>query len=569
MNKQTRGQLLPVFFRLGMLVVLAGSGMALANPDIVIDESWELVIDQAGDGEVRRGDTVEFELSVTNQGSGNALAVEIDNALHEHLDLDTASIEISPIAVDDDYPDVPGNTTFSVAAGDGLLANDRALYPVGGTPPGLTVDVAASDSNTAQGGSVTLNTDGSFEYTPPTGYEGPDSFNYTLVNDHGLTDTATVHLQVTEPVLYVSNSSSTGIAACDNADYPDIQAAIDAANDDDEIRVCAGNGAYEQDQTLLVSEGVVLLGEPAWRGAGSRPTIRAGGDHDEDSPLVELFDGTHIEGFEFRAIAEDTIYAFEKANILIRGNRFTTDLDELRWAIRFWTSNAATNSGWVAVLDNEFDMNSVDVEQVVRLRAWNQSAYEFRFAGNHYSGGKGYRFLYISTLHEGSVTSEIRDNQIVDAVGDVGSGGSRQVVDVTAFGDGASMSTLFEGNHIRASATSSANDEWFDLVKFDVNADNEHCVVLNNNDLQLQDSGFDDDDVTEYFFASDDTESLFLEELDDGTFETLKQFVRDQDANGEDVRVLTIMGTEFPGPEGTVSPAPDNCARIENLPEFD
>ncbi len=83
-----------------------------AQPDIQMDEDFQLVIDQAGDGEIRRGDTVEFDLTVTNQGSGNAVAVEIDNALHEHLDLDTASIEISPMAVDDEYPNVPGNNTF-------------------------------------------------------------------------------------------------------------------------------------------------------------------------------------------------------------------------------------------------------------------------------------------------------------------------------------------------------------------------------------------------------------------------------------------------------------------------
>ena len=49
---------------------------------------------------------------------------------------------------------------------------------------------------TTSGGTVTLNTDGTFIYTPPVGFQGVDSFDYTIVDPSGATDDATVTLNV-------------------------------------------------------------------------------------------------------------------------------------------------------------------------------------------------------------------------------------------------------------------------------------------------------------------------------------------------------------------------------------
>ena len=55
---------------------------------------------------------------------------------------------------------------------------------------------AAQTITTNAGGSVTLNTDGTFTYTPPTGFQGTDTFDYTIVDPSGATDDATVTLNV-------------------------------------------------------------------------------------------------------------------------------------------------------------------------------------------------------------------------------------------------------------------------------------------------------------------------------------------------------------------------------------
>ncbi|MGV6829896.1 MAG: Ig-like domain-containing protein, partial [Flavobacteriales bacterium] len=68
---------------------------------------------------------------------------------------------------------------------------------------------------TAQGGTVVMNSDGSYTYTPPSGYTGPDSFDYSIIDDGNpeATDTATVYIEV----LPENGSPNTTIANADTA----------------------------------------------------------------------------------------------------------------------------------------------------------------------------------------------------------------------------------------------------------------------------------------------------------------------------------------------------------------
>ena len=76
-------------------------------------------------------------------------------------------------AVKDEYIAF-NDTVLSVSAKDGVLANDT--YPEGVTK-GMTAELAQKPSH----GTLTLNKDGSFKYTPTEGYEGPDLFGYYCV----------------------------------------------------------------------------------------------------------------------------------------------------------------------------------------------------------------------------------------------------------------------------------------------------------------------------------------------------------------------------------------------------
>ena len=91
-----------------------------------------------------------------------------------------------PTAVDDAYS-TPYQTVLAVPA-PGVLGND--------TGPGIAA-TPLSGAATTQGGTVTLAADGSFSYTPPTGFLSPptDSFTYTVSNGDG-SDTAVVTITV-------------------------------------------------------------------------------------------------------------------------------------------------------------------------------------------------------------------------------------------------------------------------------------------------------------------------------------------------------------------------------------
>ncbi|MFX8797600.1 Ig-like domain-containing protein, partial [Acinetobacter baumannii] len=77
-------------------------------------------------------------------------------------------VQQPPTAVADSYS-TPTNTALNVNAASGVLANDS-------DPSHLTLH-AVLVTNVSHG-SLTLNTDGSFTYTPASNYSGSDSFTY-------------------------------------------------------------------------------------------------------------------------------------------------------------------------------------------------------------------------------------------------------------------------------------------------------------------------------------------------------------------------------------------------------
>ncbi|MCZ7644597.1 MAG: tandem-95 repeat protein [Planctomycetota bacterium] len=90
-----------------------------------------------------------------------------------------------PVAAPDNYLVQP-DTPLAVPS-VGVLANDRDA--------GLAALSAVKDSDPAHG-SLTLNADGSFLYTPAPGYTGSDSFTYHAVADGQSSETVAVNLYV-------------------------------------------------------------------------------------------------------------------------------------------------------------------------------------------------------------------------------------------------------------------------------------------------------------------------------------------------------------------------------------
>ncbi|MDA0791774.1 MAG: Ig-like domain-containing protein, partial [Proteobacteria bacterium] len=111
----------------------------------------------------------------------------------------------APQAVSDAYQiheDVP--LTVDVTAG--LLVNDTDI-----DGDFLTAALVAGPAN----GTVTLNDDGSFSYTPTTDFSGEDSFSYAATDPGGLTSVATVSLTIV-PVDDPPRANNDRFAGTDN-----------------------------------------------------------------------------------------------------------------------------------------------------------------------------------------------------------------------------------------------------------------------------------------------------------------------------------------------------------------
>jgi large repetitive protein len=110
----------------------------------------------------------------------------------------TVNLPAAPAAIDDTYT-TTADTALNEGAGGGVLANDSGT--------GITVTGNTSPSH----GTLSVNPDGSFLYTPTSGYSGPDSFDYTITDAFSRTSSATASLTV-NPVAANVSASGTGPA---------------------------------------------------------------------------------------------------------------------------------------------------------------------------------------------------------------------------------------------------------------------------------------------------------------------------------------------------------------------
>ena len=108
------------------------------------------------------------------------------NSANATVNITVTPVNDAPVAVNDSYTTAE-DTTLTVAS-PGVLGNDT---DVDGDP--LTAIVVANPLH----GSLALNPNGSFTYTPNTNYNGPDSFTYKASDGSLNSATATVNITVT------------------------------------------------------------------------------------------------------------------------------------------------------------------------------------------------------------------------------------------------------------------------------------------------------------------------------------------------------------------------------------
>jgi len=201
-------------------------------------------------------------------------------------------IPIPPILfVNDAYYTTPVGWTLTVDASNGLLAGAFDLS--GGTLQVTEVNGSAANVGTAltlaSGATLTVNADGSFRYVPATGFQGNDSFGFT-VSDGTKTASATATVNVQPPVLFVGDAyydTGTGQTLTEAAADGLLSGVYDSSGNT--VQVSAVNGsAANVGMALTLASGATLT----VNADGSFTYVPATGFQGDDSFTFTASDGT-------------------------------------------------------------------------------------------------------------------------------------------------------------------------------------------------------------------------------------------------------------------------------------
>ena len=165
-------------------------------PTVTASKTDSLFTDVDGDLQADPGDTLKYTVTINASGE-DATGVTFTDTVDPNTAFVAGTLRATPVAVNDSYV-ATGNVRISVPA-PGVLGNDFLGVP--------NAAITAPPITSANGGNVAVNADGSFTYNPPAGFEGSDSFTYTLTNSEG-SNSATVTINVSGMIWFINNNAS-------------------------------------------------------------------------------------------------------------------------------------------------------------------------------------------------------------------------------------------------------------------------------------------------------------------------------------------------------------------------
>ena len=201
-------------------VVSGSGGLKLESANLQIDNSPQGCIND--DGGVGNGNLAgtSGQYESTDFGSGGlnagtyAITLSIygdDNCLGTEgeasgaITIESRVSNVAPVAVDDSVSSgVIEDTAYSSATS--LIQNDTDA-------DGDNLTATAGTFSTGQSGSIVIQSDGSYAYTPAGNFNGTDTASYT-VSDSALTDTGTLTITVAavnDVPVAVDDSVSSGV----------------------------------------------------------------------------------------------------------------------------------------------------------------------------------------------------------------------------------------------------------------------------------------------------------------------------------------------------------------------
>ncbi|HEX8473267.1 MAG TPA: Ig-like domain-containing protein, partial [Pyrinomonadaceae bacterium] len=245
--------------------------------------------DTDGDGKAVPGEEITYTVTITNNGTTAATGVTFNDNFDSNTTFVPGSLQTQPIAFND-VASTFGNVRISTANGAiNLIANDRDPDVGNGASSGLT---ASGPTTSANGGNVSISANGDFSYNPAPGFNGNDTFTYTVTDATGKTDTATVQITVGPTLIwFIDNTAAAGGDGRLTSPFNSItayNASAPTKDPNDIIFIYQGSGAYTGNLTLtsgmkLIGQGFALqtetgappAGSDSLPGATANPTINS------------------------------------------------------------------------------------------------------------------------------------------------------------------------------------------------------------------------------------------------------------------------------------------------------
>jgi len=355
---------------------------------------------------VAAGGTIHYTETVSNSaviGAGNeALLLQITHGLDPNLTIVPGSLNISPLAFDDNFTAIGNTQLFVNGTGaitgttpsrgmvGNILANDLEFANDQGVMDTFTLTTTGTFT-TSGGGSVTVNSDGTFVYTPGAGFTGNDTFTYTIRDDgidgiagnaDDLTGTGTVNIAVANKVWYVDSAAGTNGDGRSNTPFNTLASVtgatgLDAAGDIIYLHSSAtdytGGMGLLANQTLIGGGSALVVAGYTLKNAGAAPQIVNSGGNG-----VTLNSGNTLTGFKVgttsgTGILGASVGALTVDNVLINTTGAALSLTSGSFSGTGFTSvtgksillNGITSTGTINLGSGALSNNSGDIFSVV------------------------------------------------------------------------------------------------------------------------------------------------------------------------------------------------------------